>query len=135
MFDLDSIKSRETLTEEQLKELFGHEDKESTFPENVTQGKAPALNYNPVTGAFDVADAKIKELRAKRDRLTIRNDPLAEKQRAIELGLEEIGISDEKMGKTGDSRTGKVTEEQKRIAESQVEDAKMLMSHYRNSGR
>ncbi len=135
MFDLDNIKSGEQLSEEQLKELFGHEDKESSLPENVTQGKAPAVSYNPVTGTFDVADAKIKELRAERDRLKIRNDPLAEKQRAIELGLEEMGISGEKIGKTGDSRTGNVTDEQKKIAESQVEDAKMLMAHYRNSGR
>lgn len=135
MFDLDNIKSGETLTEEQLKELFGYEDKESSLPENVTQGKAPAVNYNPVTGAFDVADAKIKELKEKRARLRGLNDPLANKETELKRGLEQIGLSAKDMGKTADSSTGKVSDKQRKIAESQIEDAKILMSHYRNSGR
>ena len=127
MFDLDSIKNGEILTDEQLKELFAHEDKESDLPENVTQGKAPAMSYNPKTFTFEEVDAKIKELKEKRARLRGLNDPLANKETELKRGLEEIGLSAKDMGKTADSSTGKVSDKQRKIAESQIEDAKAFM--------
>lgn len=135
MFDLDSVKTGESLTEEQFKDLFGSENKESesALPENVAQGKAPAMAYNPETFTFEPVDAKIKELREKRNRQKRRNDPLEGKQREIELGLEQIGVPVEQMGKTGDARTGKVTDEHKKIADSQIEDAKAYMLAQRRS--
>lgn len=63
-----------------------------------------------------------------RQRLKNENiDYLAAKQGAISNGLEEIGLSKEDMGKTGDSSTGEITEKDKRVAKSQIEDAKYTM--------
>jgi len=138
MFDLDSIKSGEQMTEEQLKDLFEktEETSENALPENLAQGKEPAMSFNPVTMAFEPVDIKIKELREKRNRLKHQSDPLAEKEGEIKRGLEEIGLPAENMGKTGDSRTGKVTDEQKKVAESQTEDAKcMMLAEHRRRGR
>lgn len=64
---------------------------------------------------------KIKELRAKLK--SENNDPLEVKQIMMQRGLEEIGLSKEDLGKTGDSRSGEVTDKHKKIAASQVEDA------------
>lgn len=65
---------------------------------------------------------KIAELRK---RLHTENvDPLAARQRLLENGLEEIGLSKDDLGKIGDSRTGEVSDKHKKVAESQAEDAK-----------
>lgn len=129
MFDLDSIKSGEPLSDEQLKDLLGKKEEkvESSLPENVDMGKEPALRYNPETATFEPVDDKIRGLREKRARLQIRNDPLASKQAELKQGLKDIGVQVGKMGKTGDSRTGEITDEHKKIAESQSEDAKDIM--------
>ena len=68
---------------------------------------------------------KIKELRKRlKDE---HRDYLEDKQNFIANGLEEIGLSKENMGKTGNSQTGKISEKQKTIAKSQMEDAKDAM--------
>ena len=42
-------------------------------------------------------------------------------------GLNNLEFSEKDIGKTGDSRTGEVSEKHKKIAQSQVEDAKSMM--------
>ena len=100
------------------------------------------MTFNPETATFDIADENIKKIRELRSRLKENNrDPLADKEHEMKLGLNEMEFSEEDkkqglnnlefsekdMGKTGDSRTGEVSEKHKKIARSQVEDAKSMM--------
>lgn len=48
----------------------------------------------------------------------------ADRQKLLENGLEEIGLSKDDLGKTGDPRSGEVSDKHKKTAESQTEDAK-----------
>lgn len=88
-------------------------------------GKSPRKKFNAEKCTFEYADENLQKLHDLRDKLRFSNrDPLADRQREIEHGLEEIRFKKSDMGKTGDSRTGEVTDRHKKIADSQVEDAK-----------
>ncbi len=87
--------------------------------------KLPQRKFNPVTYEFYYADERLQKIAELRKRLhTENNDPLAARQRLLENGLEEIGLSKDDLGKTGDSRCGEVSDKHKKVAESQTEDAK-----------
>lgn len=132
MLDLDNIKSGEFLTDEQLKELLGQELEPEKSP---VVGRQPAESFNPVTMKFEAVDEKIRELREKRNKLKEQNDPLEGKQAEMKRGLEEIGLSDRQMGKTGNSVTGEISEKHRQTAESQIEDAKQVMLYHRQNVR
>ncbi len=100
------------------------------------------MTFNPETGTFDIADENIKKIRELRSRLKENNrDSLADKEHEMKLGLNEMEFSEEDkkqglnnlefsekdMGKTGDSSTGEVSEKHKKVARSQMEDAKSMM--------
>lgn len=90
--------------------------------------KKPELDFNPETGLIEYADKnlqKIAELRKRKKDSHI--DPLEFKAKSLSSGLEEIGLSKDDLGKTGDSRTGEITEKNRKIAASQTEDAKEIM--------
>ena len=88
-------------------------------------GKSPRKKFNAEKGTLEYADENLQKLQELRKKMHFSNrDPLTNRQREIELGLEEIGFEKSDMGKTGDSRTGEVTDRHKKIADSQVEDAK-----------
>lgn len=77
-------------------------------------------------GEEQYVDKNLQKIKELRQRLKNENiDYLAARQGTISNGLEEIGLSKEDMGKTGESSTGKITEKHKTIAKSQIEDAKM----------
>ena len=91
----------------------------------IHRGKSPQQQFNAEKGTLEYADENLQKLQELRKKMHFSNrDPLADRQREIELGLEEIGFKKSDMGKTGDSRTGEVTDRHKKIADSQVEDAK-----------
>ena len=85
------------------------------------------------SGEAAYVDENLQKIRELRRRLKSRRDPLAYKQEISALGLEETGLSREDMGKTGDSRTGEVTERHRQAAESQIEDAKYAMREEREA--
>lgn len=100
------------------------------------------MTFNPESMEFEVTDENIKKIRELRRRLKENNrDTLADKESEMKLGLNEMEFSEEDkkqglnnlefsekdIGKTGDSRTGEVSERHKKIAQSQVEDAKSMM--------
>lgn len=100
------------------------------------------MTFNPESMEFEVTDENIKKIRELRRRLKENNrDSLADKEHEMKLGLNEMEFSEEDkkqglnnlefsekdMGKTGDSRTREVSEKHKKIARSQVEDAKSMM--------
>ena len=68
---------------------------------------------------------KIRELRKKQKNENV--DYLAGKQNFISRGLEEIDLSKNDMGKTGNSLTGTVSDKDKEVSDSQIEDAKFQM--------
>lgn len=87
--------------------------------------KQPQKKFNFETGESYYADERLQKIAELRKRLyTENNDPLAARQRLLENGLEEIGLSKDDLGKTGDSRSGEVSDKHKKVAESQTEDAK-----------
>lgn len=55
------------------------------------------------------------------------NDYLATKQEIISSGLKKRRLSEKDIGKTGNSSTGEITEKDKRVAKSQIKDAKYTM--------
>lgn len=87
--------------------------------------KEPGKKFNFETGKFEYADPMLQKIAELRRRLKAENtDPLAAKQSELIIGLEDIGLSKEDLGKTGDSRSGEVSDKHKKAAESQTEDAK-----------
>ena len=99
--------------------------------------KKPVEKFDFNTGEAVYVDKNLQKIKELRQRLKNENiDYLAAKQGAISNGLEEIGLSKEDMGKTGDSSTGEITEKDKRVAKSQIEDAKYTMlQKIRSQGR
>ena len=90
--------------------------------------KRPELDFNPETGLIEYADKNLQKITELRKRIQNSNtDPLEIKAKSLSSGLEEIGLSKDDLGKTGDSRTGEITEKNRKIAKSQTEDAKELM--------
>ena len=90
--------------------------------------KKPVEKFDFNTGEAVYVDKNLQKIKELRQRLKNENiDYLAAKQGAISNSLEEIGLSKEGMGKTGDSSTGEITEKDKRVAKSQIEDAKYTM--------
>ena len=87
--------------------------------------KAPEWRYNEKTGEFEYADESMRKLHYLRGKLR-HCDPLENKQNYIKQGLEDVGLSGN-MGKTGDSKTGEITEKHKKTSDSQIEDAKEVM--------
>lgn len=86
----------------------------------------PAKKISLELGEEQYVDKNLQKIKELRQRLKNENiDYLAARQGTISNGLEEIGLSKEDMGKTGESSTGKITEKHKTIAKSQIEDAKM----------
>lgn len=89
---------------------------------------APAKKINLELGEEEYVDANLQKIRELRKRLKEESrDPLAAKQELLQRGLEEVGLSKNDLGKTGDSRTGEISDKHKKVANSQSEDAKWLM--------
>ena len=92
--------------------------------------KRPELDFNPETGLIEYADKNLQKIAELRKRIKDSNIDLLEfKSKSLSSGLEEIGLSKDNLGKTGNSITGEITEKNKEIAKSQTEDAKELMLH------
>lgn len=88
----------------------------------------PAKKVSLELGEEQYVDDNLQKIKELRKRLKEEHrDYLEDKQNFIANGLEEIGLSKEDMGKTGNSQTGKISEKQKTTAKSQMEDAKDAM--------
>ncbi len=89
---------------------------------------SPSKKVSLELGEEQYVDNNLQKIKELRKRLKDEHrDYLEDKQNFIANGLEEIGLSKENMGKTGNSQTGKISEKQKTIAKSQMEDAKDAM--------
>lgn len=113
-------------------------EKESDCSEQDTNSfessKKPQMKFNHETLEFEYADENIQKIHDLRRRIQAQeHDPLEMKQIELAQGLRDIGFSEKDMGKTGDSRTGQVTERHRAIAASQIEDAKQVMLRRRLS--
>ncbi len=118
--ELEAVPVTEKSNEE--KKGFGIKDDILLSREN---DKEPQKKFSFETGESYYADEKLQKIAELRKRLhTENNDSLAAHQRLLENGLEEIGLSKDDLGKTGDSRSGEVSDKHKKVAESQTEDAK-----------
>lgn len=101
---------------------------------NIKDDKKPKLDFNPETGLIEYADKNLQKIAELRKRIKNSNIDLLElKAKSLSSGLEEIGLSQDNLGKTGDSRTGEITEKNRKIAKSQMEDAKELMLRNKKS--
>lgn len=90
--------------------------------------KKPELDFNPETGLIEYTDKNLQKIAELRKRIKNNNiDPLELKAKSLSSGLEEIGLSRDDLGKTGNSITGEITEKNREIAKSQTEDAKEIM--------
>lgn len=118
--ELEAVPVTEESNEE--KKRFGAKNDILLSREN---DKEPQKKFSFETGESYYADERLQKIAELRKRLhTENNDPLAARQRLLENGLEEIGLSKDDLGKTGDSRSGEVSDKHKKVAESQTEDAK-----------
>ena len=94
----------------------------------------PAKKVSLELGEEQYVDSNLQKIKELRQRLKEEHrDYLEDKQNFIANGLEEIGLSKEDMGKTGNSQTRKISEKQKTIAKSQMEDAKYAMLQRKKS--
>lgn len=97
---------------------------------NIKDNIKPELDFNPETGLIEYADKNLQKIAELRKRIKDSNIDLLEfKSKSLSSGLEEIGLSKDNLGKTGNSITGEITEKNREIAKSQTEDAKELMLH------
>ncbi len=118
--ELEAVPVTEERDEE--KKGFGVKDDIQLSQEN---DKEPQKKFSFETGESYYADEKLQKIAELRKRLhTENNDPLAARQKLLENGLEEIGLPKNDLGKTGDSRSGEISDKHKKTAESQTEDAK-----------
>ncbi len=137
--DIESIQELEdeAVRKKENKEINSEEtamDNDFNPETSVAEIGKMRYKFNPVTGSFEYADKNLQKIHELRQRLHDKNrDPLEAKQSEMRQGLEDIGFSKENIGKTGDSRTGDVTEKHKAIADSQIEDAKAVMLRIRQS--
>ena len=100
--ELEAVPVTEESNEE--KKGFGAKDDILLSREN---DKEPQKKFSFETGESYYADEKLQKI-----------------AELLENGLEEIGLSKDDLGKTGDSRSGEVSDKHKKVAESQTEDAK-----------
>lgn len=99
-----------------------------------TNPNSPLKKVNLERGEEEYVDPRLQRIHELRKRMQKEHqDPLILKQNVVKQGLKEIGFSENDMGKTGDSRTGEVTEKHYEIAASQSEDAKQFMLRRRLS--
>ncbi len=110
--------SEKQQSESKTKEYILHSENEHS----------PSKKVNLELGEEQYVDDNLQKIKELRERLKDEHrDYLEDKQNFIANGLEEIGLSKEDMGKTGNSQTGRISEKQKTIAKSQMEDAKDAM--------
>lgn len=95
--ELEAVPVTEESNEE--KKGFGAKDDILLSREN---DKEPQKKFSFETGESYYADEKLQKIAELRKRLhTENNDPLAARQKLLENGLEEIGLSKDDLGKTG----------------------------------
>lgn len=124
--DWDNIKLDDLLLQE------GDNNVEDKIEDKFDQyGRLLNQNYDPLSSVKEPENLeqdtkqKIHDLRQRIQ--AKERDPLEMKQRKLAQGLRDRSFSENDMGKTGDSRTGQVTEKHRAIAASQIEDAKPLI--------
>ncbi len=141
--ELIAVADTNTATEEENEEKFdkygrlknpnyveGESERQSSSKSNEYilpsgDNHKPAKKVSLELGEEQYVDDNLQKIKELRKRLKDEHrDYLEDKQNFIANGLEEIGLSKEDMGKTGNSQTGKISEKQKTIAKSQMEDAK-----------
>lgn len=130
--DWDNIKLDDLLLQE------GDNNVEDKIEDKFDQyGRLLNQNYDPLSSVKEPENLeqdtkqKIHDLRQRIQ--AKEHDPLEKKQRKLAQGLRDRSFSENDMGKTGDSRTGQVTEKHRAIATSQIEDAKQIMLRRRLS--
>ena len=95
---------------------------------NVSSHK-PEYIYNEKTGEFNYKNPEFQQKAWQRQKRKLENkDYLEYKLKRIRKKLSYAGL-EEDIGKTGDSRTGEVSEKHKRVASSQIEDYKDTSSN------
>ena len=91
-------------------------------------GRRPLKKFNFETGEFSYADDNLQKIHeARKQQRSTNRDRLTDKQRLMEQGLEEIGLTKKDLGKTADPKTGQISDIHRQTAASQIEDAKEKM--------
>lgn len=93
--------------------------------------KAPLREFDDRTGDFEYADPSLREKASLRKDQNTLTDTLKMKQQGLRKHLKRKNLED-KMGKTGNSSTGEISEENKEVAKIQSEHAKIYIKRYRN---
>ena len=92
--------------------------------------KVPVREFDDRTGEFEYADPEIRkksDVRKEHKKLT---DELEHRRSGLEKHLSRAKLGD-KFGKTGDSLTGKVSDEDAMVAKIQQEHTKIYIRRYR----
>ena len=96
-----------------------------------TNDKTPLREFDCNTGEFEYTDPLLREksdIRKTQKKVT---DTLKLKQEGLKKHLKRANLNN-KMGKTGNSSTGEISAENKKIAKIQAEHAKIYIKRYRN---
>lgn len=126
--DEETIRRHNKYLEQQRQKnnIKNNDDKNNTVLEKETNTSShkPEYIYNEKTGEFNYKNSEFQQKADMRHKRKLENkDYLEYKLKRIKKKLGYAGLEDD-MGKTGDSRTGEVSEKQKRVAEIQTETAK-----------
>ena len=90
---------------------------------------APLREYCETSGEFEYVDVELRQKSKFREERKRVCDVLAIKETGLKKHLERVGLK-EKIGKTGDSLTGKVSYENTIVAKIQQEHAKIYIKRY-----
>jgi len=126
--DEETIRRHNKYLEQQRQKnnIKNNDDKNNTVLETETNTSShkPEYIYNEKTGEFNYKNPEFQQKAEVRCKHKLENkDYLEYKLRRIKKKLGYAELEDD-MGKTGDSRTGEVSEKHKRVAEIQTETAK-----------
>ncbi len=91
--------------------------------------KAPLREFDCNTGEFEYANPSLREKASLRKSQKEDKDTLELKQKGLKKHLKRENL-EYKFGKTGNSSTGKISEENKKVAKIQSEHAKIYIKRY-----
>lgn len=94
----------------------------------------PAKRFDEQTGAFVYKDDQLREKAEKRKLASNYHDEIQTRLQGLKKHLSRKGLENE-LGKTGNSSTGEVSEQDKKVAAIQTEHAKSYILRHRNRER
>ena len=93
--------------------------------------KSPKRKYDERTGCFEYEDPELRQKAQERSKNNLTTDELQHRLDGLKKHLGRTGLDDD-MGKTGNSSTGEISEQNRKVAKIQTEHAKEYILRSRN---